>query len=226
MSLIAQNLCKVRARLEKACRAVGRPLESVTLVAVGKSFAPAALAQALAAGQRDFGENYLQEAAPKITALPREQITWHFIGPVQSNKTREIAAHFDWLHTVDREKIARRLSDQRPAGSPPLNICVQVNISGEDSKSGVTPDQTGALCRTLATLPRLKLRGLMAIPAPAGKEAPRLAYRRLRELYEHLRDEGLELDTLSAGMSDDLEAAIAEGSTMVRIGSAIFGRRS
>lgn len=226
MPLIAQNLGKVRARLEKACRAAGRPPESVTLVAVGKSFAPAVLAQALAAGQRDFGENYLQEAGPKISVLPREQITWHFIGPVQSNKTREIAAHFDWVHTIDREKIARRLSEQRPGGSPPLNICVQVNISGEDSKSGVTPDQTGALCRTLATLPRLKLRGLMAIPAPASKEAPRLAYRRLRELYQHLRDQGLELDTLSAGMSDDLEAAIAEGSTMVRIGSAIFGRRS
>lgn len=227
MPLIAQNLGKVRARLENACRAAGRPPENVTLIAVGKTFAPTALAQAFAAGQRDFGENYLQEALPKIAALPRGQIIWHFIGPVQSNKTREIAEHFDWAHTVDREKIARRLSGQRSAGLPPLNICVQVNISGENSKSGVTPDEAGALCRMVAALPRLKLRGLMAIPAPGSKEDPRTAYRRLRKLFEEIRRAwpALQMDTLSAGMSDDLEAAVAEGSTMVRVGTAIFGTR-
>ncbi len=226
MPFIAQNLSKVRERLNNACRAAGRPLESMTLVAVGKTFPPAALAQALEAGQRDFAENYLQEALPKIAALPRRRLVWHFIGPVQSNKSREIAGNFDWVHTVNREKIARRLSEQRPAGLPPLNICVQVNISGEDSKSGAPPDEAGALCRAVAALPRLKLRGLMAIPAPGTKEDPRAAYRRLRELYARLQNEGLALDTLSAGMSQDLEAAIAEGSTMVRIGTALFGRRS
>ncbi len=248
MPLIAQNLHKVRERVNKACRAAGRPPESVTLIAVGKTFAPAALAQAVAAGQRDFGENYLQEALPKIlamgAALPRERLTWHFIGPVQGNKCAEIARHFDWVHGIEREKIARRLSDLRPPELPVLNVCVQVNISGEASKSGATPEQAGALCRAVAALPRLKLRGLMAIPAApsasaggldashassaasGAQEDPRAAYRRLRELYARLKNEGLELDTLSAGMSDDLEAAVAEGSTMVRIGTAIFGKRS
>lgn len=232
--LIAQNLDKVRERLDRACHAAGRLPGSVTLVAVGKTFPPMALAQALSAGQWDFGENYVQEALPKIAALPqgsqgsggsRGSPIWHFIGPVQSNKTRDIAGHFDWVHTVDREKIAHRLSGHRPAGLPPLNICVQINISAEDSKSGARPDEAGTLCRAVAALPGLKLRGLMAIPAPASKEDPRAAYRRLRELYESLRSEHPELDTLSAGMSDDLEAAIAEGSTMVRIGTAIFGKR-
>ena len=251
-SFIAQNLKKVRERLDKACRAAGRAPETVTLLAVGKTFPPAALIQALAAGQHDFGENYLQEALPKIVALceawPREHVTWHFIGPVQSNKCGDIARHFDWLHTVDRIKIAQRLSQLRPPQLSPLNVCVQVNISGEASKSGVAPDQAAPLCRAVAALPRLRLRGLMAIPAPldtplpsirafgatrddrAGysgqaEDAAREPYRQLRALFEHLRSGGLELDTLSAGMSDDLEAAIAEGSTMVRIGTAIFGKR-
>ena len=251
-SFIAQNLKKVRERLDKACRAAGRAPQSVTLIAVGKTFSSEALAQALAAGQRDFGENYLQEALPKILGLeetlPREEPVWHFIGPVQGNKCGDIARHFDWVHTVDREKIARRLSEQRPPELPALEVCVQVNISGEASKSGVVPEQAATLCHQIATLPRLRLRGLMAIPAPldmplpsirafgatrddrAGysgqaEDAAREPYRQLRALFERLRSGGLELDTLSAGMSDDLEAAIAEGSTMVRIGTAIFGKR-
>jgi len=225
-SPIAGNLAALRQRIEAACAGAGRAPQAVTLLAVGKAQPPAALAEAQAAGQRDFAENYLQEALPKIAALPRAGLRWHFIGPLQSNKTAAIAAHFDWVHGIDREKIARRLSEQRPAG-PPLNVCVQVNISGESSKSGVAPDDVASLCRAVAALPRLKLRGLMAIPAPARSGTdPREPYRRLRELYESLTRAGLELDTLSAGMSDDFEAAIAEGSTMVRIGTALFGRRS
>lgn len=223
MSVIAQNLAAVRDRLDRACRAAGRPAGSVTLVAVGKSFPAPALAQAFAAGQRHFGENYLQEALAKLGALPPGTAVWHFIGPVQSNKTRDLAERFDWVHSVDREKIARRLAEQRPASLPPLNVCVQVNVSGEASKSGVAPAAAGELCRTVAALPRLRLRGLMAIPEPGAAREP---YRRLRELFEELRADGLPLDTLSAGMSDDLEAAIAEGSTMVRIGTAIFGART
>jgi hypothetical protein len=228
MTVIAQNLGKVRERLDKACRTAARPPGSVTLIAVGKTFPPAALAQALAAGQRNFGENYLQEAMPKILALgasPQNRPIWHFIGPVQSNKAREIAEHFDWVHSVEREKIAQRLSDHRPPGLPDLNVCVQVNISGEASKSGVAEKEAAALCRKIVVLPRLKLRGLMAIPAPAAVEPLRESYRRLHRLYRALCQDGLGLDTLSAGMSDDLEDAIAEGSTMVRLGTAIFGKR-
>jgi len=219
---LADNLASVRKRIALACAAAGRPPDAVTLVAVSKTFDATRIAEALAAGQRDFGENYVQEALAKIAATPRERARWHFIGPLQSNKTAEVARHFDWVHSLDREKIARRLSEQRPAELAPLNVCVQVNVSGEASKSGVPPGDALALCRAVATLPRLKLRGLMAIPAPGSGRAPYVA---LREIFETLRRSGLEVDTLSAGMSDDLEAAIAEGSTMVRVGSAIFGAR-
>lgn len=220
---VGENLAAVRARISAACAAVGRDPASVRLLAVSKTFGPEALAAARAAGQAEFGESYLQEALPKIAALGREGLRWHFIGPVQSNKTREIAAAFDWVHGVDRLKIAQRLSDQRPAESPPLEVCVQVNISGETSKSGVVPGDALALCRAVCALPRLRLRGLMAIPEP-GPE-PRKSFARLRDLFDALRRDGLPLDTLSAGMSDDLEAAIAEGSTLVRVGTAIFGNR-
>jgi hypothetical protein len=226
-SRISGNLAALHQRMAAACAAAGRPPESVALLAVGKAQPGAALAAAAAAGQRDFAENYAQEALAKIAALPRADLRWHFIGPLQANKTAAIAQHFDWVHGVDREKIARRLSDQRPAALAPLQVCVQVNISGETSKSGVAPADAATLCRAVAALPRLRLRGLMAIPAPLKKgDSPRVAYRRLRELYESLRRSGLELDTLSAGMTDDFEDAIAEGSTMIRIGTAIFGPRT
>ena len=222
---IADNLTRVRARIAAAAEAAGRPVASVGLVAVSKTFRSEAIREAVAAGQRDFGESYVQEALPKIAAVPRDGLTWHYLGPLQSNKTADVAAHFDWVHGVDREKIARRLSEQRPVGAAPLNVCVQVNISGEATKSGVAPGDAAALCRAIAGLPRLQLRGLMAIPAPAHGGDARAPYRRLRALFESLRRGGLELDTLSAGMSDDLEAAIAEGSTLVRVGTAIFGQR-
>lgn len=221
---IARNCAALRQRIARACAAAGRPADSVTLLAVGKAQPLAALEEAVAAGVCDFAENYLQEALPKIAALPRQNLRWHFIGPLQANKTAEVAARFDWVHGVDREKIARRLSDQRPITLPPLNVCVQVNISGEASKSGVAPGEAAALCRAVAALPRLKLRGLMAIPVPGGAD-PREPYHQLRELLLSLTRDGLELDTLSAGMSDDFEAAIAEASTMVRIGTALFGKR-
>jgi len=223
---ISPNLAALHQRIDTACAAAGRRPERVVLLAVGKAQPVAALAAAADAGQRDFAENYVQEALPKIAALAGRGLVWHFIGPLQGNKAGDVAAHFDWAHAVDREKIARRLSAQRAPALAPLNVCVQVNISGEASKSGVAPADAPALCRAVAALPRLKLRGLMAIPAPAKKgDSPRHAYRRLRELLETLNREGLELDTLSAGMSDDFEAAIAEGSTMIRIGTALFGPR-
>ena len=184
--------------------------------------------EAAAAGQRDFGENYVQEALDKIAALAdlRHGLRWHLIGPLQSNKTRAVAEAFDWVHSVDRLKIAQRLSDQRPAGLPPLNVCLQVNISGEASKSGVLPAEVPTLAAAVATLPQLRLRGLMSIPEPAAdRKAQLVPHRALRALWQQLRDEGLALDTLSMGMSADLEAAIAEGSTMVRVGTAIFGER-
>jgi len=199
------------------------------LLAVGKTFAPEALREAFDAGQRAFGENYVQEALDKMAALAdlRERIEWHLIGPLQGNKTREVAASFDWVHSVDRWRIAERLSAQRPAEAPLLNVCLQVNISGEASKSGVAAQDLPALARAVAALPRLALRGLMAIPEPAGDfAAQRAPHRRLRELLRALREEdGLALDTLSMGMSADLEAAIAEGATIVRVGTAIFGAR-
>lgn len=224
MTEIAENLVTVRQRIASAARAAGRQPETITLVAVSKTRPAADVAAAQAAGQADFGENYLQEALEKIAVLPRPGLRWHFIGPVQSNKTRDLAEHFDWVHGIERLKIAQRLSAQRPEHLPPLNVCVQVNIDREASKSGCLPEDAPALCAAVAALPRLQLRGLMAIPEPRQAD-PRAPFRQLRELFEQIRRELPQLDTLSAGMSDDLEAAIAEGSTMVRVGTSIFGSR-
>ena len=213
-----------------ASEAAGRDPAHVTLLAVSKTFPAAQVLEAIAAGQHGFGENYLQEALDKIAdikaALPDTHVEWHFIGPIQSNKTRSIAASFDWVHTVERLKVAERLSAQRPAGLPPLNICIQVNISGEASKSGAAPGELLALARQVALLPNLNLRGLMAIPAPEQDGAKqRAAFARVRALADVLREDGLQIDTLSMGMSADMAAAIAEGATIVRVGSAIFGDR-
>jgi len=213
-----------------ATLAAGRSAQSVTLLAVSKTFGADAVRAAFAAGQRQFGENYVQEGLAKITALAdlRAQLEWHLIGPLQSNKTRPVAEAFDWVHSVDRLKIAERLAEQRPAPLPPLQLCLQVNVSGEASKSGVAPAEVPALAHAVAALPRerIQLRGLMAIPEPAGDfAAQRAPHRRLRELLQALNDEGLSLDTLSMGMSADLEAAVAEGATLVRVGTAVFGRR-
>ncbi len=228
MGSIGSNLQEVRRRIATACEHAGRDAKEVTLLAVSKTFPAEAVREAHAAGQRAFGENYVQEALDKIDALSalRPQLQWHLIGPLQSNKTRPVAAAFDWVHSVDRLKIAERLSEQRPAELPPLQLCLQVNISGEDSKSGVAPADVPALARAVAALPRLRLRGLMAIPEPADDlAAQRAPHRALRELLARLNAEGLALDTLSMGMSADLEAAVAEGATLVRVGTAIFGRR-
>ena len=231
MASIPQKLNEVHQRIGAACAAAGRAAEGVTLLAVSKTQTADAVRVAAAAGQRDFGENYVQEALAKIEALAdlRPQLVWHLIGPLQSNKTRVVAEAFDWVHSVDRLKIAQRLAEQRPAGLPPLQLCLQVNISGEGSKSGVPPAEVPALARAVAALPRERvvLRGLMAIPEPAGDFAARRApHRALRELLEQLNRGGLALDTLSMGMSADLEAAGAEGATLVRIGTAIFGART
>jgi pyridoxal phosphate enzyme (YggS family) len=226
MRHIGSNIAEVRKRIAAACASAGRPADDVRLLAVSKTFGPDEILAALAAGQCEFGENYVQEAVEKMSHVPRAGIAWHYIGPIQSNKTRAIAEAFDWVHGIDRLKIAQRLSDQRPATLPRLQVCVQVNISGEASKSGCAPTETAALCSAIAAMPRLALRGLMAIPAPASVEDPRAAYSRLRDLFDALRRSGMQLDTLSAGMSDDLEAAIAAGSTLVRIGTAIFGKRT
>jgi len=230
MSTIEEKLQAVRRAIAQAASDARRPADSVSLLAVSKTFGADAVLAAAAAGQTAFGENYLQEALDKIAAvrlaLPQASLAWHFIGPIQSNKTRPIAEHFDWVHTVEREKIAARLSEQRPEGMPDINICLQVNISGEASKSGVAPQELPALARAVAKLPRLRLRGLMAIPEPQSEPAlQRAAFAQLRELYEQLRAEGLPLDTLSMGMSADLQAAVLEGATIVRVGSAIFGAR-
>ena len=230
MSTIEQNLQAVRDSIAQAAAEAQRAPGDVTLLAVSKTFGADAVLQAVRAGQTAFGENYLQEALDKIAAvqlaLPQGAPAWHFIGPIQSNKTRPIAEHFDWVHTVEREKIAVRLSEQRPAGLPDLNICLQVNISGEASKSGVTPAELPALARAVAQLPRLRLRGLMAIPEPeTDVELQRRAFAQVRALYQQLNAEGLALDTLSMGMSADLRAAVLEGATIVRVGSAIFGSR-
>ena len=201
----------------------------MNLLAVTKTCPGVSVREAVAAGQLDFGENYVQEAVGKIVELAdlRAQVRWHQIGPLQSNKAREVATHFDWVHAVDRMKLAQRLSDLRPPTLAPLQVCLQVNISGEDSKSGVAPEATLALAREVATLPRLKLRGLMAIPEPEGDlAAQRAPHRALRKLFEAMNADGLGLDTLSIGMSADLEAAIAEGATWVRVGTAIFGSRA
>jgi len=229
MASIAVKLQQVRQRIATACAAAHRPVQSVTLLAVSKNFDVEAVRRAHAAGQRAFAENYVQEAHEKIEALAnlRPAIEWHLIGPLQSNKAREVAAKFDWVHSVDRLKLAERLSAQRSPGVTPLQLCLQVNISGEASKSGVAPADVPALARGVAALPNLRLRGLMAIPAPAADfAAQRRPHRALRELLDALRADGLALDTLSMGMSDDLEAAIAEGATIVRVGTAIFGRRA
>jgi hypothetical protein len=201
-------------------------VEEVTLLAVSKTFAPEAVREAFAAGQLAFGENYIQEAVEKIALLADLPLQWHCIGPIQSNKTRLVAAHFAWAHTVDRLKVAERLSEQRTAAQPPLQVCIQVNIDGGASKSGVAPEEVADLARAVAALPRLALRGLMTIPEPAADfEAQLAVHRKARELFDALRAEGLALDTLSMGMTADLEAAIHAGSTMVRVGTAIFGGR-
>ncbi|RQO32764.1 YggS family pyridoxal phosphate-dependent enzyme [Herminiimonas sp. KBW02] len=230
MSVIRQNLQAVRQRITDAANSAQRDVHGVELLAVSKTFGADAVIAAAEAGQGAFGENYLQEALEKIAEVratrPDLQLEWHFIGPIQSNKTRPIAEHFDWVHSVDRLKIAQRLSEQRPAGLPPLNVCLQVNISGEASKSGVLPAEALTVAQAIAALPRLQLRGLMAIPEAAGDaEQQRAPFRQMHTLLDQLRAEGLKLDTLSMGMSGDMAAAIAEGATIVRIGSAIFGTR-
>lgn len=231
MSTIAANLQAVEATIGQAIQAAGRTRNEVQLLAVSKTFPAEAVLEAMVSGQRAFGENYLQEALDKIAnvaqAQPLGEVEWHFIGPIQSNKTRPIAASFHWVHTVERLKIAQRLSEQRPPELGPLNICLQVNISGEASKSGATEAELPELARAVAQLPNLRLRGLMAIPEQATEAAQqRAAFARLRQLHEALRAGGLALDTLSMGMSGDMGAAIAEGATIVRIGSAIFGARN
>jgi len=223
---IVQRLDQVRRRIIRAATAAGRDPASIHLVAVSKTRPTAELEAALAAGQSIFGESYLQDALPKIAAIG-ERAEWHFIGPIQSNKTRQIASHFAWVHSVDRLKIAQRLSEQRPPELPPLNVCLQVNTSDETTKGGVSPEETESLATAVAALPRLRLRGLMTIPAPAqDAQQQRLPFAQLRALLEQLNAKGFGLDTLSMGMSDDLEAAIAEGATLVRIGTAIFGPRA
>ncbi len=227
MTTIASNLQAVCASIAAAVTEAGRDAGSVRLLAVSKTFPTDAIRAACEAGQRCFAESYVQEALEKIAVLHDLPIEWHFIGPIQSNKTRPIATHFAWVHSVDRLKIAERLAEQRPPQLPPLQLCLQVNISGETSKSGVDPHEVGALAHAIAGLPRVQLRGLMAIPAPTPDfAAQRHAFARLRELRDRLNRDGLQLDTLSMGMSDDFAAAIAEGATIVRIGSAIFGARN
>jgi PLP dependent protein len=219
MKAMADNLQAVRARISRAAKAARRGADTVRLLAVSKTHPAARIAEVHAAGQGAFGENYVQEAIEKMDALP--DLEWHLIGPLQSNKTRLVAERFQWVHTVDREKIARRLSEQRPAHLPPLNVLIQVNASGEATKSGATFAEVEVLAHAIASMPRLKLRGVMAIPEPG---APRERYREVNSLYERIK-EPFALDTLSMGMSDDLEIAIEEGATMVRIGTAIFGQR-
>ncbi|WP_047248108.1 YggS family pyridoxal phosphate-dependent enzyme [Chromobacterium subtsugae] len=223
---LSTRLRQVGARLADACRQAGRAPDAAALLAVSKTFPAADLREAYACGQRAFGENYVQELQQKCEALADLAIEWHFIGPLQSNKTRIVAELAHWAHSIERLKTAERLSAQRPDSLPPLNVCVQVNVSGEASKSGCAPEDAAALARAVAALPRLRLRGLMCIPEPTA-DAARLAaqFAALRALAEGLRAEGLPLDTLSMGMSADLELAVAEGATLVRVGSAIFGRR-
>jgi pyridoxal phosphate enzyme (YggS family) len=234
MTTIHANLQAVKDRIATACAAAQRDPATVTLLAVSKTWPAACIREAAAINQRAFGENYVQEALAKQAELADLDLQWHFIGPLQSNKTRSVAEHFSWVHSVERLKIATRLSEQRPADLSPLNVCVQVNVSGEASKSGCAPAEAPALCHTIATLPGLRLRGLMAIPEPTAEPAEmsaladsitRRRFALLRELRDTLVAEGLALDTLSMGMSHDLEAAIMEGATVVRIGTAIFGER-
>jgi len=228
MTMIAANLHQVRSRIATACAAADRDPAGVQLLAVSKTFPAEAVREALAAGQTAFGENYVQEGAAKIEALAdlRAQLVWHCIGPLQSNKTRVVAEHFDWVHSIDRLKIAERLSQQRPDGLPPLQVCLQVNVDGGANKSGVSAHEALALAQAVASLPRLRLRGLMAIPEPAPDfDAQRALFLRAAAVFEEIRAAGIALDTLSLGMSADLEAAVAAGSTLVRVGTAIFGQR-
>jgi pyridoxal phosphate enzyme (YggS family) len=228
MATIPDNIQQVRQRIAAACGAAGRSPEAVTLLCVSKTQPAEAVRVAHRAGERCFGENYVQEGLDKIAALAdlRGQLTWHLIGPLQSNKTRPVAEAFDWVHSIDRFKIAQRLSEQRPVHLPPLQVCLQVNVSGEASKSGLATQELPAVAAAVAQLPRLRLRGLMAIPAPAeGEAAQRAPHRMLHTLMADLQARGLALDTLSMGMSADLAAAIAEGATLVRIGTAVFGAR-
>jgi len=226
MGAIASAMQDVRMRIAQACRESGREASGVDLLAVSKTFPAGAVREAWQAGQRRFGESYLQEALAKMAGLADLDIEWHFVGPLQSNKTRAIAERFHWVHGVDRLRLAQRLSDQRPAHLPPLQVCVQVNVSGETSKSGIAVDDALALAESVAPLPGLRLRGFMTIPAPlADAEALAGQFRRLARLLAAARERGLPLDTLSMGMSDDLEVAIREGATIIRVGSAIFGRR-
>ncbi len=227
MTVIATQLQAVRSRIAAACRAAGRDPASVTLLAVSKTFGPEAVRAAHAAGQTAFGENYIQEAVDKMAALADLALQWHCIGPIQSNKTRLVAEHFDWAQSIDRLKIAQRLSEQRPAQLPPLQVCLQVNIDGGSTKSGVPPEQALALAQAVVALPRLQLRGLMCIPdAQPDAQAMTAVFLRARGLFDDLRAAGLGLDTLSMGMTADLESAIHAGSTMVRVGTAIFGGRA
>jgi len=227
MTTISANLQAVLARIGTAARKFGRNPDDISLLAVSKTWPAVDVRAAVDAGQRAFGENYVQEGVDKTVELADLGLNWHFIGPLQSNKTRRVAERFDWVHSVERLKIAERLSEQRPDTLPPLQICLQINVSGEETKSGMALSELPQLARQVARLPRLKLRGLMAIPAPLEDfEAQRQSFRRVREAYEQMRGEGLALDTLSMGMTHDLEAAIAEGATLVRVGTAIFGERN
>lgn len=227
MTTIGERLLSVQARIKAAAQVAGRDPAAVTLLAVSKTWPADVVRAAAAAGQRAFGENYVQEGVDKAEALRALGLEWHFIGPLQSNKTRPVANAFDWVHGIDRLKIAERLSAQRDVHLPPLNVCIQVNVSGEDSKSGVAPAEVGALAQAVAALPRLRLRGLMCIPEPTTDTALlRARFALLRRLREELAAAGLALDTLSMGMSHDIEPAIAEGATIVRVGTAIFGERA
>lgn len=227
MTTISANLQAVLARIFAAARKYGRNPDDISLLAVSKTWPASVVREAAVAGQQAFGENYVQEGAAKIAELGSLGLVWHFIGPLQSNKAKQVATAFDWVHSVDRLKIAERLSEQRPDSLAPLQICLQVNVSGEKSKSGTLMDDLSSLAHRVALLPRLKLRGLMAIPAPVEDFAQqRKSFRRLREAFERLKESGLLLDTLSMGMSHDLEAAVAEGASIVRVGTAIFGARS
>lgn len=226
MSSIAQSLEKIRNRVTVLERRYERAPGEVRVLAVSKTKPPEAVLAAAEVGQREFGENHVQDALTKLDALAHLDLIWHFIGPIQSNKTRVVASRFQWVHSIDRAKIARRLSQQRPENLPPLNVCIQVNVSGESSKSGVEPDQVEELAQIVSELPRLELRGLMTLPQPCDDlQEQRRPFAALREILEAQNARGLDLDTLSMGMTNDMEAAIAEGATIVRIGTAIFGAR-
>lgn len=228
---IAENIIKVNQRIATAAEIAQRSPATIQLLAVSKTFGADAVMEAIAAGQYAFGENYVQEAVDKINVIAEQvkdiPIQWHFIGPIQSNKTKLIATHFDWVHSIEREKIAHRLSEQRPADLAPLNVCIEVNVSGEESKSGVAPNGVLELARVITALPHLRLRGLMAIPEPTNDhQQQHAAFAQMYQLFDTLKKEGFDIDTLSMGMSADLEVAVEEGATIVRIGSAIFGHRN